>query len=216
MNFSDPGSLGWWFYPVTFVLNLFDSFFPPLPQELFVAGIGPLAEAGSVAVVPALLVSWVANVLGDVLLWWVISRWRGALERWRWGQWLLCKSQQGLDALGDRGSFGVLTGLRFVSGGRTASYAAAGLAGISPKVIWGSTAVGSAGWVLFMVVLGQLTHNATGLPAWASAVIGMGVGTLIGAVPALIAWVRRRGKGSSDTHEESGAPGAAGTARRGR
>lgn len=213
MNLADPSTLGWWFYPVTFLLNVFDSFFPPLPQELFVAGIGPLARDGSVDLVLAALLSCAANILGDAWLWWVVLRRRAMLERWRWGRWLLRKSGQGLSALGERGTFSVLVGLRFVSGGRTASYVAAGLAKVPAKVVWGSTALGSAGWVVFMMLLGELTHDATGLPAWASAVLGMLVGTLIGAVPALIAWVRRRGKGSSETHEESGAQGAADTAR---
>lgn len=208
MNLMDPATLGWWYYPVSFVLNVLDSFLPPLPQELFVLAIGPLSQSHQLSLVAAALVAWIANVLGDVWLAWVVERHRQRLERWRWGRWLLSRAGAGLRALGERGAFGVLAGLRFVSGGRTASYVAAGLAGTRMSIVWASTAVGSALWVVFMIVLGQLTHDATGLPAWASAVVGMVLGTLIGAVPAAIAWVRRRhGKGNIDEH--SGAERAA-------
>lgn len=201
MNLFAPDTLGWWFYPITFILNVLDSFLPPLPQELFVLAIGPLTQTHQIALWPAMIIAWIANVLGDGWLAWTVARHRHRLERWRWGRWLLRKAGAGLSALGQRGSFGVLAGLRFVSGGRTASFVAAGLAGTSQRIIWAATSVGSAAWVGFMVILGQLTHNATGLPAWGSAILGMIVGTLMGAVPALIAWLRRRhGKGNTDDH----------------
>ena len=210
MNFSDPATLGWWYYPLSFVLNVLDSFFPPLPQELFVLGIGPLAERGVLAFWPAVVVAWIANILGDAWLAYVVAHQRHHLERWRWGRWLLAKSQAGSEALGQRGAFSVLAGLRFVSGGRTASYAAAGLAGISRRIVWSSTAVGSLAWVFFMVLIGQVTQDATGLPAWASALVGMLIGTLIGAVPALIAWWRRRA-GRGNRNDSTGATGSTGT-----
>lgn len=188
----DPGSLGWWYYPLSLLTNVFDSFLPPLPQELFVLAIGPLVSAGKLALWPAVAVAWVGNVLGDVLLAWAVATRTAWLERSRWGRWLLAKASAGRRTLGERGSFGVLVGLRFVSGGRTASYVAAGLAQVPRGVVWASSVLGSAAWVAFMVLLGQWTQRTTGLSAWASALLGMGLGTLIGLIPASIAWVRHR------------------------
>lgn len=192
MNLADPSTLGWWYYPLSFVLNVLDSFVAPLPQELFVLAIGPLSGRGLVSFWAAVAVAWIANVLGDVWLAWVVERYRHVLDRWRFGRWLLAKAEAGERALGERGTFAVLAGLRFISGGRTASYVAAGLAAVPRKTQWAATAVGSLAWVFFMVLIGQLTQSATGLPAWASALVGMGVGTLIGAIPALIGWARKR------------------------
>ena len=202
MNLADPATLGWWYYPLSFVLNVLDSFVAPLPQELFVLAIGPLSAKGLVSFWAACAVAWIANVLGDVWLAWVVERYRHVLERWRFGRWLLRKAEAGERALGERGTFMVLAGLRFISGGRTASFVAAGLAAVPRRTQWAATALGSFFWVILMVLIGHLTQSATGLPAWASALVGMGVGTLIGAIPAAIGWAKqrsRRGKRNDST-----------------
>jgi len=211
MNLADPATLGWWYYPVSFVLNVFDSFIAPLPQELFVIAIAPLAQEGLVSFWLAVFIAWIANVLGDVLLAWTVERYRHLLERWKWGRWLLHKSSRAEKALGERGTFTALAGLRFLSGGRTASYVAAGLANTPMRIVWGSTALGSILWVALMIVIGKVTDDVTGLPAWASALIGMGIGTLIGVVPAVIGWARRRSRGTRD--DQAGAEGASGDRR---
>lgn len=100
-----------------------------------------------------------------------------------------------LATAGPASSLAGLFVLRFVSGGRTASMAAAGVAGLRWRPFLWLSGTGSLTWSGYLVGLGWATGSTTGLPWWASAVVGLVFGTLLGlAVAAAIAW-KRRGKG---------------------
>ena len=72
--------------------------------------------------------------------------------------------------------------------------AAAGIAGIPWRPFLALSGGGSAVWSVYMVGLGWFTGGATGLPFWASALVGMALGTLAGLVIAGVIAVRRRSK----------------------
>ena len=116
------------------------------------------------------------------------------LDRWAWWRRIHRGIRSLLVRVGPAGSLAGLSVLRFVSGGRTASMAAAGIGGIRwPVFLWLSGA-GSLAWSGSMVGLGWITGRATGLPWWASAVVGMVFGTLAGLMIAGIMAHRRRGR----------------------
>ncbi|MEU3847471.1 VTT domain-containing protein [Micrococcus terreus] len=188
-------SLGWWFHALTALLVALDAPIPPVPSELFVIGSGALALNGALGLVPSVLAAWLGCWAGDVGLY-ALFRYRltGLLDRGSWGRRIHRGILRLLDKAGPAPSYALLFVLRFVSGGRTASMAAAGIAEIPWRPFLLLSGVGSLVWSVYMVGLGWLTGSATGLPFWISALIGMGLGTLAGLMIAGIIAVRRRSR----------------------
>ncbi|HEY4614783.1 MAG TPA: VTT domain-containing protein [Citricoccus sp.] len=188
-------SLGWWFHPLTALLVALDAPVPPVPSELFVIGSGALADAGTVGLVPSVLAAWLGCWAGDVGLY-ALFRYRltGLLDRASWGQRIHRGILRLLDKAGPAPSYATLFVLRFVSGGRTASMAAAGIASLPWRPFLVLSGAGALVWAVYMVGLGWVTGSATGLPTWASAVLGMALGTLAGLVIAGVIAVRRRSR----------------------
>ncbi|GAA1123334.1 hypothetical protein GCM10009670_12720 [Citricoccus alkalitolerans] len=186
-------SLGGWFHLLTAVLVAIDAPVPPVPSELFVIGSGAMSQLGSVALVPSVLAAWLGCWAGDIGLY-ALFRFQltGLLDRASWGQRIHRGILRLLEKAGPAPGYASLFVLRFVSGGRTASMAASGIAGIPWGPFLALSGVGSAAWSVYMVGLGWFTGSATGLPFWASAVVGMGLGTLAGLIIAGIVAIRRR------------------------
>ncbi|MFB0834972.1 DedA family protein [Arthrobacter halodurans] len=190
------GDLGLWYYPLTILLVALDAPFPPLPSELLVLGAGPLAADGLLSPAGVVLAAAAGCWIGDVGLYLVfrhgLTSW---FDRFAWGR----RAHRGIVTLMNRmgrdGTYAGLVGVRFLSGGRTASVAAAGLAGVPLGPFLGLAGLGAVLWALWMVSLGYLTGSATGLPTWASALMGMALGTLVGVVLAAGLALRTRGKG---------------------
>ncbi|RZU60511.1 DedA family protein [Zhihengliuella halotolerans] len=182
------------YYLITAFLVAFDAPFPPVPSELFVLGSGPMVAAGHLNPVFA----WVAAAggcwLGDMGLYWVFRRglttW---LERFRWGRWVHRNTVALMNRVGRETTYASLLGLRFVSGGRTASVAAAGLAGVTPGTFAALAGLGAGLWAAWMMLLGYLTQTLTGWPTWSATLLSMGLGALLGlALAAVLARSKRR------------------------
>lgn len=188
-------SLGAWFHPLTALLVALDAPIPPVPSEVFVIGSGALAAEGRVGLAAAVLTAWLGCWAGDVGLYALFRHGLAdRLDRWAWWRRVHRGIRVLLVRVGPAGSLAGLSMLRFVSGGRTASMAAAGIGGIRwPVFLWLSGA-GSLAWSGWMVGLGWLTGRTTGLPWWASAVVGMVFGTLAGLIIAGVVARRRQAR----------------------
>lgn len=187
--------LGAWFHPLTFVLVALDAPIPPVPSEVLVIGSGSLAAAGRTSLPASALTAWLGCWLGDVGLYALFRhRLAAVLDRWRWGRAVHGGIRRLLAKAGPAQSLAGLFVLRFVSGGRTASMAAAGVAGVRWRPFLWLSGTGSLTWSGYMVGLGWITGSATGLPWWASAAVGVVFGTLLGVAVAAVVARRRRGK----------------------
>jgi membrane-associated protein len=197
------GNLGPWYYPLMLVLVAFDALLPPVPSELLVLGAGPLAAQGSLHPVAAVLAAAAGCWVGDIALYLIfrngLARW---FDRFGWGRWGHRNIIRLLGKAGRETTYAGLIGARFLSGGRTASVAAAGVANIPWGPFLALSGAGAVLWSTWMVALGYVTGNTTGLPPWISAVIGMGLGTLVGLVLAggMAIRTRRKGALSHDQH----------------
>lgn len=185
-----------WFLPVLIVSVAADAFFPPIPSELLVIGSGALAADGRYPLAVVILCSTLGCWLGDLALYatfrFGLTRW---LDRFRWWRWVHARIAALVAKVGPAQTFTALVSVRFLSGGRTASMAAAGIAGVPWRTFLAASVLGALLWGAFMVGMGALFAAGTDLPAWAVSLIGMGTGIALGTVVAVaVSYVRWRAK----------------------
>lgn len=181
-----------WIGPAVFA----DAIFPPVPSEMLVITAGALSADGRANVFLIVLIAAVASWLGDLLVFQLFKRRLShVLDRWSWGRKFHSGIHQAIAKAGRSSTYGGIIGIRFIPGGRLATTAAAGIANVSTRGFSLCAALGGALWALWCVGLGYATGSATKLPFWASSLIGVALGLVIGAVVGLIV-TRRRGSRS--------------------
>ncbi len=196
MDFGNADSWGaaiyFWIFP--FVIG--DAIFPPIPSEMLVIAGGVLSAEGRVNGLLVVLLAAVASWLGDLLVFQLFKRRLShVLDRWKWGLQFHAAVHSAIAKAGRSSTYGAIIGLRFIPGGRLATTAAAGIANVSTRGFSLCAALGGLLWASWSVALGYFTGSATRLPFWASSLIGVGVGLLIGAIVGVIV-TRRRGSRS--------------------
>lgn len=191
--------LGWWYHLITVLVVAIDGLIPVVPGELLVISSGVLARAGELSIWASLATAWLGIVCGDLLVYSLFRyQFTSALLRSRWGTRLRDQVDHTLAKAGPAPGFVLLFVLRFVSGGRTASMAAAGMVAMPWRKLLVLSLTGSATWSVYMVGLGLVTGTAERLPLWVSALLGLGLGLLIGLGVAAALWVRRRCRPDTD------------------
>jgi membrane protein DedA with SNARE-associated domain len=181
-----------WIFP--FVVG--DAIFPPIPSEMLVITGGALSAEGRINGLLVVLLAAVASWLGDLLVFQLFKRRLShVLDRWMWGQRFHAAVHAAIAKAGRSSTYGAIIGLRFIPGGRLATTAAAGIANVSTRGFSLCAALGGLLWASWSVALGYFMGSATGLPFWASSLLGVGVGLMIGAIVGVIV-TRRRGSRS--------------------
>lgn len=196
MDFGNADSWGdaiyFWIIPVV----MGDAIFPPLPSEMVVITGGALSAVGRANVFLVVLLAAAASWFGDILVFQLFKRRLShVLDRWRWGRAFHQSVHTAIGKAGRSTTYGAIIGIRFIPGGRLATTAAAGIANVSTRGFSLCAALGGLLWAIWSVGLGYATGAATGLPFWASSLIGVGVGMLVGAVVGVIV-TRKRGNRS--------------------
>ena len=187
MDFGNADSWGdaiyFWIIPVV----MGDAIFPPLPSEMVVITGGALSAVGRANALVVVLLAAAASWFGDILVFQLFKRRLShTLDRWRWGRAFHQSVHTAIGKAGRSTTYGAIIGIRFIPGGRLATTAAAGIANVSTRGFSLCAALGG---------LGYATGAATGLPFWASSLIGVGVGMLVGAVVGVVV-TRKRGNRS--------------------
>lgn len=203
-------------HPVTLLVVIADVFAPIMPSEFLVIASGSLASEGSVLLSIALLTAATGSLLGDLALYLLfrkkLTHW---LDRFRWGRAVHRGIRNAVEKAGKSPTYAGLVALRFLPGGRTAGIAAAGIAELPLRPFLGFAAVGGVLWSIWLVGLGYISDVTTGFPMWASALLGMGVGTLVGLIIAAFFALKQR-REVRKTHEHADpvqSPAARGSAR---
>ncbi|MHA7223436.1 DedA family protein [Arthrobacter sp. RHLT1-20] len=192
----DLGNVDGWgaaiyFWVIPIVMS--DAIFPPVPSEMVVITGGALAADGRVNAFLLVILAALASWLGDILVFQLFKRRLSvALDRWRWGRAFHQAVHTAIGKAGRSSTYGAIIGVRFIPGGRLATTAAAGIANVSTRGFSFCAALGGILWAVWSVGLGYVTGAATGLPFWASSLIGVGLGIVIGVVIGIIV-TRRRG-----------------------
>ncbi|XAS68529.1 DedA family protein [Micrococcaceae bacterium Sec5.7] len=177
-------------------LVLGDAIFPPIPSEMVVITGGALSAEGRANLFLVGVLAALASWIGDVVVFQLFKRRLGhVLDRWRWGRKVHHGIHQAIAKAGRSSTYGTIIGARFLPGGRLATSAAAGIADVSTRGFSFCAALGAVLWAVWLVGLGYFTGSATRLPFWASSLIGVGLGLVIGAVVGIIV-TRKRGSRS--------------------
>lgn len=200
-------------HPVTLLVVVADVFAPIMPSEFLIIASGSLASEGSVLLPVSLLTAATGSLLGDLALYLLFRRklthW---LDRFRWGRAVHRGIRGAVEKAGKSPTYAGLVALRFLPGGRTAGIAAAGIAELPLRPFLGFAALGGILWSVWLVGLGYISDATTGFPMWASALLGMGVGTLVGLIiAAFFALKQRREVRKTHEHADSVQPPAAPT-----
>lgn len=181
-----------------------DAIFPPIPSEMLVITGGALAAEGRVNLWLVGLMAAVASWLGDVIVFQLFKRRLGhILDRWAWGRKVHQGIHRAIARAGRSSTYGAIIGARFIPGGRLAASAASGIAEVSSRGFSLCAGLGGLLWATWQTGLGYFTGSTTKLPFWASSLIGVGVGLLIGVVVGLIVTHRR---GDRSPVDEPGEP----------
>lgn len=193
MDFGNADSWGaaiyFWIIPVV----LGDAIFPPVPSEMVVITGGALSAEGRANVFLVGALSALASWLGDMVVFQLFRRRLShILDHWSWGRRVHAGIHAAIARAGRSSTYGTIIGARFIPGGRLATSAAAGIANVSIRGFSLCAGLGAVLWAGWLVGLGYFTGSATGLPFWASSLIGVALGLVIGAVVGVIA-TRRRG-----------------------
>jgi membrane-associated protein len=180
-----------WIMPVV----LGDAIFPPIPSEMVVITGGALSADGRANVFLVGVLAALASWLGDILVFQLFKRRLShVLDRWRWGRKFHVGIHAAIAKAGRSSTYGGIIGVRFIPGGRLAMSAAAGIANVSTHAFNFCAALGAILWAGWLVGLGYFTGSATRLPFWASSLIGVGAGLVVGAVVGVIVTRRRGGR----------------------
>ncbi|WAH99323.1 DedA family protein [Arthrobacter sp. MMS18-M83] len=166
---------------------------PPIPSGMLVITGGALAAEGRVNPWLLGLLAAGASWLGDILVFQLFKRRLGhVLDRWAWGRKVHRGIHQAIAKAGRSSTYGAIIGGRFILGGRLAASAAAGIAEVSSRGFSLCAGLGGLLWAAWQTGLGYFAGSTTKLPFWASSLIGVGAGLLIGIVVGVIV-TRKRG-----------------------
>lgn len=193
MDFSDPSTwstaLYWWIVP----LVMADTVFPPLPSEALVVAAGALAAEGHCSLPLALALATLGSFLGELAVFLLFKRRLAHLmDRWSLTSKIHAGIHRALERAGRTPTYGVIIGLRFLPGGRLALSAGSGIAEVSTRSFIACSLLGSFLWAAWSIGLGYVTGHTTRLPFWASSLLGLAVGVVVGGVLGLIVTRRRR------------------------
>ena len=204
MDFGNADSWGAAIYFWIIPLVLGDAIFPPVPSEMVVITGGALSADGRANVFLVAILAAAASWIGDMVVFQLFKRRLShVLDRWRWGRKLHSGIHLAIARAGRSSTYGTIIGARFLPGGRLATSAAAGIADVSVRGYSLCAGLGALLWATWLVGLGFFTGSATKLPFWASSLIGVAAGLLIGIGVGVIVTRRR---GSRSPVDEPGGP----------
>lgn len=211
MDLTDLGAWSPLFHPLTFIVVVVDVFIPAVPSEFLVIASGTMASEGTLLLPIALLTATLGSWLGDTILYLLFrNRLTSWLDKFKWGRAVHRSIRTAVEKAGKSPTYAGLIALRFLPAGRTAGVAAAGIANLPLRPFLVCAAVGGILWSCWLVMLGYVTDATTGFPLWVSALLGMGVGTLVGLVIAAFLALKQRRKGkTTDEHPDATHPPAA-------
>lgn len=159
INALPPSSIYLVFFLVAYVENIV----PPIPGDVLVAFGGYLAAESVIGLVPVLILTTVASVIGFMSMYWIGSRWGTLIEKKKSQFWLLrfipIKYINKVQEWMQRWGMGVVLANRFLAGTRSVISLTAGLSHtrISSTIIYST--ISSLLWNGILLGFGWIVHE---------------------------------------------------------
>ncbi|PAU94063.1 DedA family protein [Aliifodinibius salipaludis] len=150
-------------YLVFFMVAYVENIVPPIPGDVLVAFGGYLAAESVIGLVPILLLTTIASVIGFMSMYWIGSRWGRLIQQKKKQFWLLrfipLKYINKVRSWMQRWGMGVILANRFLAGTRSVISLTAGLSHthISGTIIYST--ISSLLWNGILLGFGWIVHE---------------------------------------------------------
>lgn len=150
-------------YLVFFLVAYVENIVPPIPGDVLVAFGGYLAAESVIGLVPILLLTTIASVIGFMSMYWIGSRWGRLIQKKKKQFWLLrfipLKYINKVRSWMQRWGMGVILANRFLAGTRSVISLTAGLSHthISGTIIYST--ISSLLWNGILLGFGWIVHE---------------------------------------------------------
>lgn len=150
-------------YLVFFLVAYFENVIPPIPGDVLVAFGGYLAAESVIGLIPVLLITTLASVIGFMSMYWIGSRWGIQIEGNRRRFWLLrfvpFKYLDKVRSWMQRWGVGVVLANRFLAGTRSVIALAAGLSHTRISTTILCSTISSILWNSILLAFGWIVHE---------------------------------------------------------
>lgn len=150
-------------YLVFFGIAYGENIIPPIPGDVLVAFGGYLAAESVVGVVPLLIITTVASVMGFMSLYWVGSKWSEQIEHQQRGirvlRFIPVKYLNKVRSWMKKWGLGVVLANRFLPGTRSVISLAAGLGHLRVSLTIIGSAISSILWNGILLGFGWIVHE---------------------------------------------------------
>lgn len=159
INTLPPSSI----YLVFFLVAYIENIVPPIPGDVLVAFGGYLAAESVIGLVPVLLLTTIASVIGFMSMYWIGSRWGILIQQKKKQFWLLrfvpLKYINKVRSWMQRWGMGVVLANRFLAGTRSVISLTAGLSHtrISSTIFYST--LSSILWNGILLAFGWIVHE---------------------------------------------------------
>lgn len=150
-------------YLVFFLVAYFENIIPPIPGDILVAFGGYLAAESVIGIVPVLVLTTVASVIGFMSMYWIGSHWGNRIQEDESQYWLLrfipLEYINKVQSWMHRWGMGVVLANRFLAGTRSVISLTAGLSRtrISTTII--CSTISSVLWNGILLAFGWVVHE---------------------------------------------------------
>jgi membrane-associated protein len=190
-----------WTYVIIFVLAFVDAMLPIVPSETSVITAGVVASAGELDITLVIGGAAVGAFLGDNVVYLAGRRFgERARQRFFGGE----KAKARIDWAGrqlQQRAGQLITGGRFIPGGRTAVALSAGLTHFSWRRYVVLDAFAALAWALYASLLGYLGGRAFEDQPWKGLVLAIGIAFAVAGGVEAVRWYLGRRRGASTTSE---------------
>lgn len=149
-------------YLVFFLVAYFENVIPPIPGDVLIAFGGYLAAESVIGIVPVLLLTTVASVIGFMSMYWIGSHWGYRIQD-ESQYWLLrfipLKYLTKVQSWMRRWGMGVVLANRFLAGTRSVISLSAGLSHTSISATIICSTISSVLWNGILLAFGWIVHE---------------------------------------------------------
>lgn len=150
-------------YAVFFLVAYLENIIPPIPGDVLVAFGGYLAAESIIGLVPILILTTVASVIGFMNMYWLGSHWGVQIQKHKERFWLMkfipLKYMNKVRAWMGKWGLGVVMANRFLAGTRSVISLTAGISHTSITGTVISSTISSVMWNSILLGFGWVVHE---------------------------------------------------------